>query len=189
MSAPLFLVDVESSAPTPVTGCMTEFGVVDFASRDWFHGHLWDFTPHPDIPALPVPTVRNAWWTTGNKGQADSHLGSEAHAASDEEAVFAALTAWLDERSGRSRPVFVSDNPAFDFMWMACGFDTHDMRNPFGHTARRIGDLAAGLAGDWRRSSAWKKLRRTPHDHHPVNDALGNAEALAALLSQHDQLI
>jgi hypothetical protein len=28
----------------------------------------------------------------------------------------------------------------------------------------------------------WKHLRRTPHDHDPVNDARGNAEALLAMI-------
>jgi hypothetical protein len=27
----------------------------------------------------------------------------------------------------------------------------------------------------------WKRLRRTKHNHHPVHDALGNAEALIRL--------
>ena len=30
--------------------------------------------------------------------------------------------------------------------------------------------------------AGWKHLRRTPHDHDPVNDARGNAEALLALV-------
>lgn len=38
------------------------------------------------------------------------------------------------------------------------------------------------LSGTLRRSPKWKRLRRTKHDHHPVHDALGNAEALIRLL-------
>lgn len=30
----------------------------------------------------------------------------------------------------------------------------------------------------------WKSLRKTKHDHNPVNDALGNAEALLELVNQ-----
>ena len=189
MSVHLFIVDVEASAPTPVTGYMTEFGVVDFLSRDWFHGHLWDFTPDPDVPALPVPTRRHAGWTTYDGRGLVTNLGTEPDPAVDDVAVFTALISWMAQRTKatRSFSVFVSDNPAFDFMWMACGFAEHDLGNPFGHSARRIGDLAAGLAGDWRQTSAWKRLRETGHDHNPVNDALGNAEALAVLLSRHHQ--
>lgn len=50
--------------------------------------------------------------------------------------------------------------------------------NPFGHSGRRIADFYAGLVGDFRSTQKWKRLRRTKHDHHPVHDALGNAEAL-----------
>ena len=49
--------------------------------------------------------------------------------------------------------------------------------NPFGHSGRRIADFYAGLVGDFRNTQRWKRLRRTKHDHHPVHDALGNAEA------------
>ena len=54
--------------------------------------------------------------------------------------------------------------------------------NPFGHSGRRIADFYAGLVGDFRNTQRWKRLRRTKHDHHPVRDALGNAEALIRML-------
>ncbi len=57
-------------------------------------------------------------------------------------------------------------------------------RNPFGHSARRIGDFHADLTGDWRYTQVWKCLRKTTHAHNPVNDALGNAEAFELLLNR-----
>ncbi|MFT4189269.1 MAG: hypothetical protein QM621_11885 [Aeromicrobium sp.] len=181
MGQRLFLVDVEASARTPFRGVMTEFGVVDFETRAWFHGRLWDFHPHPDVPALPVPTRENPGWsaTTALDPRRED---PERVEAADAAQVFVELIA------SDARPVLVSDNPGYDVMWMADGFDRHGLPDPFGHSSRRIGDLAAGLAGDWRRTSDWKRLRVTPHDHTPVNDALGNAEALAALLAEHGQL-
>lgn len=56
--------------------------------------------------------------------------------------------------------------------------------NPFGHSARRIGDFYAGLVGDFGRASEWKRLRITEHDHHPVHDAMGNVEAFARILAE-----
>ena len=53
--------------------------------------------------------------------------------------------------------------------------------NPFGHSARRIGDLFAGFSRDVTKGSAWKRLRKTKHTHHPVDDARGNVEALLAM--------
>lgn len=92
---------------------------------------------------------------------------------SDEKTVFG-------KKEGR--PIFISDNPAFDWQWINDGFWRTLGKNPFGHSARRIGDFYAGLVGDITDASSWKKLRRTPHDHNPVHDALGNMEAFERLL-------
>lgn len=73
--------------------------------------------------------------------------------------------------------IFVSDNPAYDWQWINYWFHKELGRNPFGWSARRIGDYAAGRCKNFWKSSKWKKLRITNHDHNPVNDALGNSEA------------
>jgi len=59
----------------------------------------------------------------------------------------------------------------------------HVGENPFGHSGRRIADFSAGLVGDFQSTQQWKHLRQTKHDHHPVHDALDNAEALLRLLN------
>lgn len=52
-------------------------------------------------------------------------------------------------------------------------------KNPFGFSGRRISDLYCGMKMNSGLNSEWKRLyRKTIHDHHPVNDAIGNAEAL-----------
>ena len=48
--------------------------------------------------------------------------------------------------------------------------------NPFGHSSTNLGSLYKGLVKDTFKS--FKGLRQTPHTHHPVDDAMGNAEAL-----------
>jgi len=79
--------------------------------------------------------------------------------------------------------VFVSDNPAYDWQWINFYFWRYFSWNPFGHSARRIGDFYAGLVGDFRTPSyRWKRLRKTKHDHNPVNDAMGNVEALERMI-------
>ena len=83
---------------------------------------------------------------------------------------------WIQENCD-TRPVFVSDNPAFDWQWINFYFHHTLGMNPFGWSARRIGDYYAGLKGNFQRSTDWKRLRETKHDHHPVNDAMGNVEA------------
>lgn len=91
------------------------------------------------------------------------------------------FAAWLDRHSS-GRPIFISDNPAFDWQWINYYFHYFIGKNPFGFSARRIGDLYCGMKMDASLNNEWKKLlRKTVHDHHPVNDAKGNAEALLAM--------
>jgi hypothetical protein len=198
MGQRIFLVDVEATNKTPYSGVMTEFGVVDFTTRCWFHGHLWDFHPDPKVPARPVAERENPGFTATVPSNGEITFNGERHdidlpLPDRSVRVYAALMSWLMwfgvGGDGSERAVFVSDNPGFDFMWMADGFDRAGLANPFGHTGRRIGDLAAGLTGNWKNTSGWKKHRKTPHDHNPVNDALGNAEALTTILERHRQRV
>lgn len=143
---------------------MTEIGAVNFNDfSQTFHGKLRPITDRFDPAAAAV---------TG---------GRERTLAFDEPLdVMERFDDWLREQSPSGRPVFVSDNPGFDFMWVATYFHTYLGRNPFGWSSRRIGDIWAGACGDLRRP--WKHLREAPHDHNPVNDALGNAQALKKIL-------
>lgn len=90
--------------------------------------------------------------------------------------TFQEFKAWLDQFSG-TRKVFVSDNPAYDWQFINYYFHRYLGHNPFGWSARRIGDFFAGLQGDFYARQEWKNWRKTTHDHHPVNDAMGNVEA------------
>ncbi len=155
------MVDCEARGTSPVNGVLTEFGAVETLSRDTFHGRLYEAAPDPANPAVPIP-------------------GAEI--AADLE-VATAFTAWIAQVCGKARPVMVSDNPAYDFMWIAGMFDRAGLPNPFGHSARRVSDFWAGLQHNWERTQGWKKFRQTPHDHNPVNDAMGNVEAFQRVLS------
>jgi hypothetical protein len=154
----LIFVDCESDGPCPGKGELTEFGAVELRSRKTFHGVLWEANPDPVNPALPLRTGKRF----------------------DAQKVYTDFETWLNQFG--SRPVFVSDNPAFDWQWINYGFHHTLGRNPFGFSARRIGDFAAGLKGDFYAKQDWKRLRITNHDHNPVNDAMGNAEAFERLV-------
>jgi hypothetical protein len=156
----LIFVDCEATGPCPGLGELTEFGAVEFSSRRSFHGVLFEAEPDPDDPAHSMITGE----------------------AFDPEVVFTAFERWLHSVTD-GRCIFVSDNPAYDFQWINYGFHHAIGRNPFGHSGRRISDFYAGLMGDFGNSQGWKRLRVTPHDHNPVNDALGNVEAFARLLN------
>lgn len=157
---PWVLVDCEARGTSPVRGVLAQFGAVHYDTRATFHGRLFTGTPDPANRAVPLPGTRIA----------------------SDELVARQLGAWLQEHLGNRRPVLVSDNPAWDFMWIAGMHDRAGLPNPFGHSGRRISDFWVGLNRDWSRTQDWKQLRRTPHDHNPVHDALGNAEALEEIL-------
>lgn len=102
------------------------------------------------------------------------------HGMDDSKETLKKLVGWLKQFP--SRAVLVSDNPCYDGGGMNMIFHRRLGYNPFGHSARRISDFYAGLVGNFYETQGWKALRITPHDHNPVNDALGNCEAFERLL-------
>jgi hypothetical protein len=82
---------------------------------------------------------------------------------------------WIEENS-RGRPFFISDNNGFDWQFVNWYFHRFSGRNPFGHSSTNLGSLYKGLVKDMFVN--FKHLRQTDHTHNPVEDALGNAEAL-----------
>ncbi len=156
---PLILVDVEAGPAPGQHPDLREFGAVEFISdepfyRETFHGVGTDLATFQTFYG----------WLLKVCGMRQDVVGDKIHV------------------SPKTRPIFVSDNPAFDFQWINYYFWKHMRMNPFGHSARRISDFYAGLVGDFTKTQEWKALRRTPHDHNPVHDAIGNAEALGRLL-------
>lgn len=161
----LIFVDCEAYGGAPSVGRLTEFGAVAYPGRETFYGKLISTRPNPLNPAVPIPV---------------SSIPEPEYLALAK-VVFGEFDGWLAERV-KGRAVMVSDNPAFDFMWVNDLFWRTLGRNPFGHSARRISDFYAGLVGDFYATQKWKNLRVTKHDHNPVHDALGNVEAFERLL-------
>jgi hypothetical protein len=77
------------------------------------------------------------------------------------------------------RPIFISDNNGFDWMFICWYFHHFIQENPFGHSSYNLGSLYKGMEKDTFKN--FKHLRKTQHTHHPVDDAKGNAEALLTL--------
>ena len=157
------VVDVESDGPIPAEFSMVCFGAVVFDDRldRTFYGRTRPISDRLVPEALAV-----------------SGFSREEHMAfEDPKVVMENFAAWLDQNS-KGRPIFVSDNLAFD--WQFINYYLHRFlgRNPFGFSGRRIGDLYAGLVKDASKATEWKKYRVTAHTHNPVDDAKGNAEAL-----------
>jgi len=158
-----FIVDVESDGPIPADYSMVCFGAVlfDDALATTFFGRTRPISERFIPEALAV-----------------SGYSREEHASFDNPlTVMREFAAWLEQHS-KGRPIFVSDNLAYDWQFVNFYFHRFIGKNPFGFSGRRIGDLYAGLVRDASKASDWKKFRVTAHSHDPVDDARGNAEAL-----------
>jgi hypothetical protein len=157
------VVDVEADGPIPAEFSMVCFGavVLDDLLNKSFYGQTRPISDRFDSETLAI-----------------SGFSREKHLAFDDpKVVMEKFSAWLDEQC-RGRPVFVSDNVAFDWQFINYYFHRFLRHNPFGFSGRRIGDLYAGLVKDASKATEWKKYRVTKHTHNPVDDARGNAEAL-----------
>lgn len=83
---------------------------------------------------------------------------------------------------GLGRVTLISDNPAFDWQFVNYYLIKFCGDNPFGFSARRIGDIYCGLKRDLSANREWKRLRKTKHSHNALDDAKGNAEAFEEIL-------
>lgn len=156
-----FSVDVEADGPIPGPNSMVCFGAVkvDAELKTTFYGKTKPISDKWVPEALAI-----------------SGFSRKQHETfEDPRSVMIRFSNWLNANS-KGRPILITDNPAFDFAWINWYFHNFTGANPFGFSARRIGDLYCGLVKDSR--AQWKHLRKTIHDHNPVNDSLGNAEVI-----------
>ncbi|NLR65971.1 exonuclease [Chitinophaga varians] len=162
------MVDVESDGPIPGDYSMISFGavLVDEALNTTFYGQLKPISDNYVPEALAV----------------SGHTREETLQFDDPRKVMSAFAAWLG-RNCKDRPVFISDNNGFDWMFICWYFHHFTGSNPFGHSSQNLGSLYKGMVKDTFKN--FKHLRRTKHTHHPVDDAIGNAEALLTLKKEY----
>ena len=162
------MVDIESDGPIPGDYSMVAFGAI-VVSPDLdktFYATLKPISDQYDATALAVAgfTREETLWFA------------------DPKEVMLDFTNWV-EGLGIRRPIFISDNNGYDWMFMCWYFHHFTGRNPFGFSSQNLGSLYKGMVQDVTKNH--KHLRKTPHTHHPLDDARGNAEAL---LSMRDQM-
>jgi DNA polymerase III epsilon subunit-like protein len=159
-----FMVDVEADGPCPGRYSMIALGavVVKPGLDVTFHGRLRPVSERFVPASLAVSGVSRA----------------ETLAYPEPRVVMEEFARWIATHSS-GHPMFVSDNNGFD--WQFVNWYFHELlgTNPFGHSSTNLGSLYKGLVKD--ASKSFKHLRRSPHTHHPVDDARGNAEALLHL--------
>ncbi len=155
------MVDIESDGPIPGDYSMISFGavLVDETLDRTFYGKL-----HP---------ISDKWIPEAL--QVSGHTREETNTFEEPKKVMLAFKEWIETNS-KGRPIFISDNNGFDWMFICWYFHHFIQENPFGWTSRRLSDLYCGIEKDT--FAKWKHLRKTKHTHHPVDDAMGNAEVL-----------
>ena len=157
-----FVTDVESDGPIIGKHSIVCFGVVKLTPEldKTFYGQMIPISDSYVPDALKV-----------------SGFSREEHLKFDDpKDVMWNFAEWL-MRNSVGKPILISDNNGYDASWINYYFHVyHNGSNPFGWSSRRIGDLYCGMVKDSR--AAWKHLRVTSHTHNPVDDAMGNAEAL-----------
>ena len=157
----LFVVDVESDGGLLGSNSMVCFGIVKLTPEldTTFYGKTRPVCDNYEPEALAV-----------------SGFSREEHEGFDDpKVVMPNFYNWVYDNS-KGRPILISDNNGYDASWINWYFLTYCGKNPFGWSSRRIGDIYCGMQEDmW---ASWKKFRTTKHTHHPVDDAMGNAEAL-----------
>ena len=155
------MVDIESDGPIPGDYSMISFGavLVDEALDKTFYGKLKPISEKYITEALAVSDFTR----------------EETLLFEDPASVMADFKEWL-EKTCKDRPIFISDNNGFDWMFICWYFHHFIGVNPFGFSSQNLGSLYKGLVKDTFKT--FKHLRQTKHTHNPVDDAKGNAEAL-----------
>jgi len=158
-----YVVDVESDGPIIGVHSLVCFGIVKVTPLldTTFYGKTKPISDVYDPRALSISGFTR-----------DEHLKfDEIVDVMDE------CDKWI-HKTTFGKPILISDNNGYDASWINYYFLKYapSGKNPFGWSSRRIGDLYCGMVKDSR--ATWKHLRKTSHTHNPVDDAMGNAEAL-----------
>lgn len=162
------MVDVETDGPIPGTDdySMVSLGAVHCSGNDSFYtGIMTPISLRSDPEAAKVNGVtREQALETGL----------------DPRRAMSYFENWLRKFPGK--PMFISDNNGFDYMFTAWYFQHFLGRNPFGHSSTNLGSLYKGMVKTTREN--FKHLRQTKHTHNPVDDARGNVEAFIHMQEQ-----
>lgn len=165
------MVDVEADGPCPGLYSMTEIGaiVVDNQLDKTFYGKFSPISPIYKPEALAV--------TGYNRADIESWP--------DPQKTMWGFDTFLNNisQNGKNRLVFWSDNNGFDWQFVNYYFHKFLDRNPFGHSSNNLANLYGGLNNKLRQN--FNHLRIAKHSHNPLEDALGNAQAMLQIINQY----
>jgi hypothetical protein len=164
----LIMVDVESDGPIPGDYSMVSFAavVVEPELKSTFYGKLKPVSAQWNPEALAISGLSR----------------EQTQAFDDPKEVMENFKAWLAQAS-KGKPRFISDNNGFDWQFINWYFHHFTGSNPFGYSSMNLGSLYKGLQRDL--TPTFKHLRKTAHTHDPLDDVIGNAEALLTLQKEY----
>ena len=156
------MVDVETDGPIPADFSMICFGavIVDDALDKTFYGQLYP--------------ISKSW--IPERLQISGFTREQTLQFDDPKKVMNKFYDWI-ESNCKDNLIFISDNNGFDWQFINYYFHHFLGKNPFGYSSTNLGSLYKGLVKD--ASKNFKHLRKTIHSHNPVDDVIGNAEALS----------
>jgi hypothetical protein len=157
------MVDVETDGPAPGLFSMIELGavVVDYDLNKTFY--------YKFRPLLEANYVQEALNVSGYSREQTMQFPEASEG-------IAKFDTWLSKVKNQDKLMFISDNNGFDWQFVNYYFYKYLGKNPFGHSSTNLGSLYKGLERSMFEN--FKHLRKTKHTHNPVDDAMGNAEAL-----------
>ena len=163
----VIMVDVESDGPIPGDYSMVSFGavIVDNTLSKTFYGKCRPISDKWIPEALAI----------------SGHTREETMEFDPPKIVMTNFAAWIAENS-TGKPSFYSDNNGFDWQFINWYFHHFIGFNPFGYSSTNLGSLYKGMVNDMFQD--FRHLCKTKHTHNPVDDAIGNAEALLYLKMQ-----
>lgn len=100
----------------------------------------------------------------------------------DPELVMVTFSEWLKYVSQGDQLRFVSDNNGFDWQFINYYFHRFVGKNPFGFSSINLNSVWKGMQKTTRVNI--KKMRKTKHTHDPLDDAMGNAEAMLTMIEK-----
>lgn len=161
------MVDIEADGPIPGDYSMISFAAV--LVKTTIHQHFY----------ATLRPISDNWLPEALA--VSGHSREQTLAFPDPLLAMQNFAGWLAAEV-KDRPYFISDNNGFDWQFINWYFHHFLQYNPFGHSSTNLGSLYKGIERDMFKN--FKHLRTTAHTHHPLDDAMGNAEALL-VLKQH----
>ena len=171
-----FMVDIEALGPCPGFYSMTEFACVAYFRPPTYPLRFYGKFTITDAEMVDPEAAK--FYEGEQRPRVSEVTPEEVAVHGTPRQVMEAFSQWVNDtnQEGRGRPMFISDNNGFDYQFINYYLHRYVKRNIFGHSSQNLGSLYKGVVRNMYES--FKHLRDTQHTHHPLDDCLGNIEAM-----------